>query len=202
MPHFHIHIHGAMGERPAEDEVGHDPHTGQFAAGQHAKAHAFHKAAATAGKEGHHVAAALHQHAGMMHRDPNQRFPAKTQEASRRAWEASKKLGYERPAEDAGTREGAIKAARARARHGGSSLPPSHPKVRSGPTPSSFWSYKSDTPTPSSPPKEAFRGSQQQWESLSPGMRREIARQAEKSKAKTGDQPSEAPGRHFYVHNG
>jgi hypothetical protein len=56
-------------------------------------------------------------------------------------------------------------------------LPPANPKIRSGPTPKSFWSYQApDTPSVSDLPKGAFKGTQQEFESLSPGMRRELAR--------------------------
>lgn len=52
--------------------------------------------------------------------------------------------------------------------------------LRDHPTPKSFWSYHSDTPTPrvEDLPKGVFKGTQDDWETLSPGMRREIARQA------------------------
>jgi hypothetical protein len=46
----------------------------------------------------------------------------------------------------------------------------------SRPTPQSFWSYQASTPTPPAPP--GFIGD---WESLSPGMRREIVRTAARS---------------------
>lgn len=41
-----------------------------------------------------------------------------------------------------------------------------------------YWAYKSDTPTPSYDclPAGCFKGTQKQFESLSPGMRREILR--------------------------
>ncbi len=52
-------------------------------------------------------------------------------------------------------------------------------------TPKNFWSYQSSTPTPSL--EEAVNAgaihpktTQQQWEALSPGMRREIVRSAPK----------------------
>lgn len=47
--------------------------------------------------------------------------------------------------------------------------------------PRSFWSYQAATPTPSVQEAiraGAFRGTEQQWEQLSPGMRREIVRSA------------------------
>lgn len=43
----------------------------------------------------------------------------------------------------------------------------------------SYWTYKASTPTPVSPP-EGSKLSQKDWHSLSPGMRREIARTAAK----------------------
>ena len=53
-----------------------------------------------------------------------------------------------------------------------------------GSTPKSFWSYQSDTPTPrvEDLPPGAFKGTQDDFEKLSPGMRREIARSATKAK--------------------
>jgi hypothetical protein len=50
------------------------------------------------------------------------------------------------------------------------------------PTPKSFWTYQSDTPTPTVDqlPAGAFAGTQEQFEQLSPGMRREIERQAKR----------------------
>jgi len=50
-------------------------------------------------------------------------------------------------------------------------------------TPQSFWSYQASEPTPTVAelPAGAFSGTQEQWEQLSPGMRREITRQARKS---------------------
>jgi predicted kinase len=45
--------------------------------------------------------------------------------------------------------------------------------VHERPTPKSFWSYQAATETPLAPPGIA----QKEWESLSPGMRREIVRQ-------------------------
>jgi hypothetical protein len=50
-------------------------------------------------------------------------------------------------------------------------------------TPKNFWSYQSSEPTPhvSELPAGWFKGTQTEWEQLSPGMRREIARQAKKS---------------------
>lgn len=51
----------------------------------------------------------------------------------------------------------------------------------------SFWSYQaaSDTPRFESLPEGCFSGSKDQWESLSPGMRREIVRSFEKLKLRT-----------------
>jgi len=48
----------------------------------------------------------------------------------------------------------------------------------------SFWSYQSSTPTPhvSDLPDAALLGTQEQFEQLSPGMRREILRTAQKKK--------------------
>jgi hypothetical protein len=48
--------------------------------------------------------------------------------------------------------------------------------VTNAPTPESFWTYRGGE-TPVNPPK-GFVGSQADWESLSPGMRREIAKSA------------------------
>ena len=50
-------------------------------------------------------------------------------------------------------------------------------------TPKSFWSYQSTERTPdlADLPAGTFNGTQEQWESLSPGMRREIARQTRKA---------------------
>jgi hypothetical protein len=44
----------------------------------------------------------------------------------------------------------------------------------------SFWSYQSEKPTPRVEhlPEGTFKGNQDDWERLSPGMRREIHRQA------------------------
>lgn len=41
-----------------------------------------------------------------------------------------------------------------------------------------YWTYRSATPTPTffELPSGVFSGTQKQWESLSPGMRREIFR--------------------------
>lgn len=49
-------------------------------------------------------------------------------------------------------------------------------------TPSSFWTYQAGTPTPDFDeiPAGAFSGTRDGWESLSPGMRREIVRQFER----------------------
>jgi hypothetical protein len=51
-------------------------------------------------------------------------------------------------------------------------------------TPKSFWTYQSSEPTPrvDELPAGTFIGTQEQWEQFSPGMRREIARQARKIK--------------------
>ena len=45
-----------------------------------------------------------------------------------------------------------------------------------------YWTYQASSPTPdyASLPEGAFNGTRQQWESLSPGMRREIVRQFER----------------------
>lgn len=43
----------------------------------------------------------------------------------------------------------------------------------------SYWTYKAGSPTPGHAKAVAcgaFRGTEQQWESLTPGMRREIVR--------------------------
>lgn len=50
----------------------------------------------------------------------------------------------------------------------------------------SYWTYKaaSRTPTVNDLPKGAFKGTQEQFESLSPGMRREIERSARKTAEK------------------
>ena len=42
-----------------------------------------------------------------------------------------------------------------------------------------FWSYTAGIPTPYDPPEDSPM-TREQWESLSPGMRREITRQANK----------------------
>lgn len=46
-----------------------------------------------------------------------------------------------------------------------------------------YWTYKAATPTPKFDeiPKGAFRGTETEWQSLSPGMRREIVRQFKRS---------------------
>jgi hypothetical protein len=46
----------------------------------------------------------------------------------------------------------------------------------------SFWSYQSDFPTPTVAdlPAGSFNGTQEDFETLSPGMRREILRRAAK----------------------
>jgi hypothetical protein len=59
--------------------------------------------------------------------------------------------------------------------------PPLHcpPPKRNRPmTRKSFWSYQASTPTPSFEeiPSGGFNGTREEWESLSPGMRREIVR--------------------------
>lgn len=45
-----------------------------------------------------------------------------------------------------------------------------------------YWTYRSSSPTPNVTdlPSGTFSGTQEQWETLSPGMHREIARQARK----------------------
>lgn len=43
----------------------------------------------------------------------------------------------------------------------------------------SYWTYKAASPTPATPP-EGSKMSLRDWHSLSPGMRREITRQAAK----------------------
>lgn len=50
----------------------------------------------------------------------------------------------------------------------------------------SYWTYKAAGPTPEHRdlPSGVFKGTEKQWHSLSPGMRREIARQAERSRTK------------------
>jgi hypothetical protein len=58
--------------------------------------------------------------------------------------------------------------------------------IHEGPTPRSFWSYQAATETPPPPPGMT----QKDWESLTPGMRREIARQA----AQTARVPAYEPG--------
>jgi hypothetical protein len=85
---------------------------------EHRTAHAYHKAQGIAGKEGHGAAAALHQHAFHMHTNINPMVRSKAGEASQKAWAASEKLGYKPPATDAGTSEGARKAAATRAAGG------------------------------------------------------------------------------------
>lgn len=48
-------------------------------------------------------------------------------------------------------------------------------------TPRNFWTYKAPpTPDVADLPAGTFAGTRDQWESLTPGMRREIARQAER----------------------
>jgi len=52
-------------------------------------------------------------------------------------------------------------------------------------TPANFWSYKAPAPAPlSAVPASAFKGTSAEWESLSPGMRREIVRTFEKLNSK------------------
>jgi hypothetical protein len=53
------------------------------------------------------------------------------------------------------------------------------PEAVGRPTPKSFWTYQSSFETPLSGPP-GFKGN---WYSLSPGMRREIMRQHERSQA-------------------
>lgn len=47
-----------------------------------------------------------------------------------------------------------------------------------------YWTYQAGSPTPAyvQVPVEVFRGTQAQWEALSPGMRREIVREFTKRK--------------------
>ena len=47
-------------------------------------------------------------------------------------------------------------------------------------TPKSFWTYQACEPTPTvnDLPAGTFNGTQDQWETLTPGMRREILRDA------------------------
>jgi hypothetical protein len=53
---------------------------------------------------------------------------------------------------------------------------------RNHPAPKNFWSYPptTETPTLDQLPAGAFNGTSDQWESFSPGMRREIARDAKR----------------------
>jgi hypothetical protein len=46
----------------------------------------------------------------------------------------------------------------------------------------SYWTYKAATPTPAEPPAGS-KLTLRDWHSLSPGMRREIARQAAKDQS-------------------
>lgn len=50
----------------------------------------------------------------------------------------------------------------------------------------SYWTYRAATPTPrfEELPEGVFSGSRDGWESLSPGMRREIVRQFERAEGK------------------
>ncbi len=50
----------------------------------------------------------------------------------------------------------------------------------------SYWTYKAATPTPSYAEawSKGFNGTEQQWYSLSPGMRREIIRSFNKNNLK------------------
>jgi hypothetical protein len=50
--------------------------------------------------------------------------------------------------------------------------------------PKSFWTYRASTPTPTIAelPQGACRGTQAEWEALSPGMRREIARTVQQAR--------------------
>ena len=50
----------------------------------------------------------------------------------------------------------------------------------------SYWTYQPSVPTPafSEIPPGIFSGTRAEWESLSPGMRREIVRSTAKAKAK------------------
>lgn len=54
----------------------------------------------------------------------------------------------------------------------------------------SYWTYRAGTQTPdySELSEGTFKGTRKQWESLSPGMRREIARDARRrSRCGSGD---------------
>jgi len=58
------------------------------------------------------------------------------------------------------------------------------------PTPESFWSYKPGSPTPTFEqlPPGLFKGTKAEWEAFSPGMRREIVRDAQRAR----EQPAAA----------
>lgn len=55
-------------------------------------------------------------------------------------------------------------------------------------TTADYWTYKSSFPTPdlADLPPGTFSGTQEEWTSLSPGMRREIARQATSRRTREG----------------
>lgn len=53
----------------------------------------------------------------------------------------------------------------------------------------SYWTYRGATPTPEAPP-EGSKMTLKDWHSLSPGMRREITRQANKTAAAPNYAPS------------
>jgi hypothetical protein len=67
-----------------------------------------------------------------------------------------------------------------RRRNEGSMRPPPHSS-----TPASFWTYQASTPTPDFDdlPAGCFAGDRDGWESLTPGMRREIVRLHQKGRA-------------------
>jgi hypothetical protein len=94
---------------------GHAMPTPANTAAAHSQAHVYHKMQAGfgAGKGEHGRAAALHQYAQHALSNPNPMWRGKALEASKRAWEASKAT------KDAGTSEGAKKAAQTRKSHSG-----------------------------------------------------------------------------------
>jgi hypothetical protein len=72
------------------------------------------------------------------------------------------------------------------------------PSNRMSSSPKDFWSYQASETTPhvSELPEGTFKGTQQEFEQLSPGMRREIARQAKRSaKDMATDPPVSEPQR-------
>ena len=74
-----------------------------------------------------------------------------------------------------------------------SGFPPKDPIInKNGVTPKDFWSYHSDFETPNEAPPSMAKTSSEEWQSLSPGMRREIWRMHNKTVASKESKLTEA----------